>query len=487
MSLKNLSVDFAFYGLLDLLQRSVGLVMVPLYTRVLSQREYGDLDIILIVSVVLLVVVDLQFVSGFQRFFLRYRSEGQGRRFVGTVIMSRLIGGTAISAVFIFLGLSGHIEFKALPSFAGHSTAWILAATLVPVSLTYEILLIQTRMLRWKTSFAIGAVSNTVISCVVSVLLVVVLKWGIAGVVLGLLLGKLIGMLFMAWALRDEIDPCLDRTVLKVLVPYCAPLIPGWWVGFGSAYVGRFFIYGAQGADENAILAVCMKVTAVIGLYSVSFRSAWQPLAMAYIGDTSGEAFYVSSMRLFSAGLLLSIFCLAAFLHPLLAVLTPGSYGAVEYYFPLFAVGTLIGECESNLQLGNQIARTTHWIAISSLVSVVINIGILMVFTQSLGIVAVGLGLALSSLGKGLVTYVSAQRSCRIPYDTRSLVLMGVGCAGLLFLGFGMQRRLILGWVFSGCAALLGIAVPWFMLAPVERQQITRLVKARLLTRQATP
>lgn len=481
MSIKALSVDFAFYGLLDLLQRSVSLVMVPLYTRVLTQPEYGDLDLMLIVSVVLLVLVDLQFVAGFQRFFLEYRADGRDRRFAGTVIAGRLLGGLLIAAAALWLGLSGHAEFKAIPSFAAHQTGWILAIVTVPVSLTYDILLMQTRMLRWKVWFAAGALSNTVISGAVSVLFVVTLKWGISGIILGLLMGKLVGVVLMAWALRGEIEWCLDRALLAPMIRYCAPLIPGWWVAFASAYIGRFFIYGAHGADQNAILAVCTKVTSVIGLFAVSFRSAWQPLAMAYIGDNSGERFYVSSMRLFSAGLLLSILGLAACLHPLLMVLAPGSYAAVEFYFPLFAVGTLIGECESNLQLGNQIARTTHWISVSSVVAVVINVGVLMWLTSRLGIAAAGIALLASALGRALVTYSTAQRSCRIPYDRRAFVLMAVGCAGLLLLGSGLQSGVLPRLVFSAGCAILALTVPWLMLESGERRYVASVLRSRLV------
>jgi len=242
MSIKTLSTDFTFYGLLNFLQRSVGIIMVPIYTRVLSQAEYGNLDIIIIISSALCVLVDLQFIAGFSRLYYESRDNGKGRRFVGTTIVSRLAGGITISALFLGLGFLGNIEFSFLPSFKANTSVWILAAISVPLTLSYDILVLQTRMLRKKKLFAIGALSNSFFSCAFSILFVVVLKWAVVGVVLGLVLGKLVALLLLSGGLRREVEMCFDAKPFKELMQYSMPLIPGWWLAFGSAYVGRFFV-----------------------------------------------------------------------------------------------------------------------------------------------------------------------------------------------------------------------------------------------------
>jgi len=481
VSIKTLSADFIFYGLLNFLQRSVGIIMVPIYTRVLSQADYGSLDIIIIVSSVLCVLVDLQFVAGFSRLYYEHRNKGKGKRFVGTTIVSRLTGGITIPALFLGLGFLGNIEFSFLPSFKANTSVWILAAISVPLTLTHDILLLQTRMLRWKKLFAIGALSTSFFSCALSVFFVIVLKWGIVGVFLGLVLGRLVGLLLLSGGLRKEVKLCFDVEPFKELMRYSMPLVPGWWFAFGSAYVSRFFVFAELGAAENAILAVCMKVVSAISLFNRTFQLAWQPLAMAYIGNDSGEVFYVRSMRLYIAGGLFSIFFLTTFIGPILTVLTPDSYNVVKYYFPLFAVGALLSGCANNLQLGNQIAKTTHWISISSIVCIAINVIMLIAFTKSYGIVAAGLAWVVSFTVKDVIMYITAQRNYYIPYDKKSFLLLGLGCGLLLLLGFGSYSQHIPGWLFTSCVASTGIILPWFVIAPFERQAIIQFVRQRLI------
>ena len=477
MSIRKLSADFTFYGLLDFLQKSIGIVMVPIYTRFLSRTEYGNLDIIVIAISVLCVLVDLQFVAGFTRLFYEHQTAGSGSRFVGTVILSRLFGGFAIAVLFISLGLLGSLEFDFLPSFKANTTAWLLAASLVPAGLSFDIFLLHTRMLRWKKLFAIGALSNTLLSCVFSALFVVFLDWGIEGVILGLLLGRLVSVFLLGCGLRKEIALCFDFSTFSDLLRYSLPLVPGWWFAFGSAYVSRFFVFAELGAAENAILALCMKVVSVIGLFSVSFQMAWQPLAMAYIGDESGETFYVRSMRLYIAGGLVCVFFLSVLIGPVMPILAPDSYNAVAYYFPLFAVGALLSGCANNLQLGNQIAKTTYWISISSVVSIAVNLFILIVFTKSHGISAAGLAWVVSFSVKSLIMYFTAQKSHHIPYDKKSFLLLGIGCGLLVMLALCRQDGHFPEWFFIASISVLGIIIPWFVMSPSERRAVFNFLR----------
>lgn len=481
MSIKTLSVDFVFYGMLDLLQRSVSIIMVPVYTRVLSQKEYGDLDIIIIFASVLLILVDLQFVAGFSRFYYEYQSRGKGERFVGTTIISRVILGILIASVFLVFGFWGKIELSFLPSFRANSMAWILAVVGIPLTLAYDILLLQTRMLRWKKWFALGALSNCLVSCVLSAFFVISMKLGIMGVVLGFLVGKLISVPLLGWGLHKKIKLCFDFEPFNELFRYSVPLIPGWWLAFGSAYVSRFFVFAELGADENAILAVCMKIASIIGLFSVSFATAWLPLAMSHIRDETGNVFYVKSMRLFIAGSILSMFCLTALLDPVLAILAPSNYTVVKYYFPLFAVGTVLSSCSTYLQLGHQIAKTTHWISIGASISIAINVVILIVFTKSYGIFAAGFAWVISFTAKDIVIYYTAQEKYHIPYDNRSFILLVLGCGAILMLGFISYHQLVPNWLFTSCVVSIGVVLTWLMIQAPERQVVREFIRQRVV------
>ena len=224
MSLRLLSKDLAFYGSLDVLQRGIAILLVPVYTRVLSQHHFGDLDLIITASTAVLVCVDLQFASGFSRLYLEHRRTGGGGTFAGSSVILRAAIGVVTAALLLALGFGGQLEFGFLPSFLGNRLAWTLVALNIPFTLAYDILPLQARMLRWRSWFSAGAVGNVGLSSVLCVVFTVVIPLGIVGVALGQLVGKLVSTAVLLFGLRRELAPRLDGSVPREDLHYTLPL-----------------------------------------------------------------------------------------------------------------------------------------------------------------------------------------------------------------------------------------------------------------------
>lgn len=474
MSIRLLSRDFAFYGLLDFLQRASSILLVPIYTRVLTQSSFGNLDLMLTACSILTILVDLQFVAGFSRLYLERRRSGEGAGFAGTAILTAFALGSLIAVTWLSLGFAGLLEVRFLPSFLSHRREWVVATGVIPFAFAYDLLLTQAQLLRRKGLFFAGAFGNTLTMTVLSIVLTTVIPLGILGVVLGQFLSRMIFTVVLFAGLRGEILMTLKSTLLKELVGYALPLVPGRWVGHSSAYVSRFFIFGGMGARENAVLAITTKFAAALGLFCIAFRNAWQPLAMGYIGDRGSERFYVRSLRLFMAGGIFSTFALTALAGPVLAILAPGTYGSAQLYVPLFLVAGIIAELDVNLQLGNQIARKTYWMSVAALVAFGVNVLVLATLTSRLGIYAAGTGLLVAFSLKAFITYRTAQKSYAIPYDRVSLALFVVSCAVLLILFLARVTGFLTEPVFLAQVIVCGLTFPILIAAPEDRAFLWR-------------
>jgi O-antigen/teichoic acid export membrane protein len=480
LSIRLLSRDVAFYGTLDFLQRSLSVVLVPIYTRVLTRSDYGNLDLILTVWSVVTVLVDLQFIAGFTRLYLERRQAGDGPRFVGTAILVRTVISGTVAAAVLILGFAGFLELRFIPSFLNNSVAWTIVMLGIPVALAYEVLLAQAQMLRWKKWFFAGAFGNTLLSTVLCVIFTVALHWGVAGVAAGQMIGTFSAMTILFTGLRGEISFQFQTNLLKQIAHYSLPIVPGRWLSHFSAYIGRFFVFAGFGAAENAILAIAAKLAAVVGLFCLAFRTAWQPLAMAYIGDKNSETFYVRSLRVFLAGGLFSVAALILLTRPILAILAPDSYAVAEYYVPFFLVASIIGELDTNLQLGNQIAKKTYWISVAAALAFGINVTVLLTLTIRLGIYAAAIGLLLGFGAKATLTYITGRRNYRIAYDKSSLLVFAGGCAAIVTLAVARSRGLLSDVPFYISIAVLGLALPFVILGAAERQVIYAVLAERI-------
>ena len=428
-SIRTLGSDVLFYGVLDVLQRSVGFLLIPLYTRVLPQDQYGELDFLVTCAAGLAVLTDLQFVAALTRLYHEHDGRGSAARLTGTALVSRVLFSLPLVGLLVLV-----IATRAEPPRAGVN-AWMLAGITVPLALAYEVLLLQARLLRRRWLFAAGALANCALATAVSASAILQFDLGLEGVLVGTLAGTSLGIAALAWGLRSRIQLGIDRVLLVEMLRYSAPLIPGWWLAFGSAYIGRFFVYTQLGAAENAVLAVTLKLAGIVGLFVGAFQMAWQPLVVAQIGSGVGDVFYVRSMRLYVAVGTMAVFWLTAGLGTLLGVLAPDSYGGVAELFPVFAVATMVSGFSNSLQLGHQIAKRTAWISISAFVAFAVNLAVMIWLTPLLGLAAAGWAMLACFVVKGVVVYFTAQARHFIPYDVRAFLLFGVGAACLIYMG----------------------------------------------------
>jgi O-antigen/teichoic acid export membrane protein len=471
---RRLATDVAFYAVLDVSQRAVGVLLVPIYTRVLSQREFGNFDLIVTVCSLLQVIVDLQQAQGFMRHYPEHLRRGTERRFVGTNLITRFVLGLAMMAVFIGLGNAGWLEFGFVPSYEAWKGSWIVAAATIPITLVMELLLLQTRLLGSKRLFAIGAVGNVLVSTVLCVILIAGLGWGVFGAVLGQCFGKLFGTGVLLWGLREHITYRCNWDSIRGVLVHALPIVPGYWITSFSVHVSRFFVFGELGAAEAAILAICMKVVSIVGLFSVSFRLAWQPLAMMSIGEEGSHHQFSEAMRVFLIGGLVSVCALSILAGPIVWILAPPSYAVAARYVGFFALASVISEVETSLQLGNQVAGKTFWLSLSAVLGIVVNVAILALFTRSLGIGAVVLGALVSSVLKAGFAYVTSQANHRVQYDTGAFVRFAVGCV-VVSVMTALHGR-IPAAVFAVAMGSTGLLLSWSSLSAYERRLARNVV-----------
>src|SRR5438067_2048959 len=99
--LKRLFKETMIYGLAGATSRLIGLLLVPLYTRVFNPSQYGLLDILLTTSAVLVLLSGLQVESGVGRSYYEARQQEHVRDLVGTGML--LCAGGALVCWFVIL------------------------------------------------------------------------------------------------------------------------------------------------------------------------------------------------------------------------------------------------------------------------------------------------------------------------------------------------------------------------------------------------
>jgi O-antigen/teichoic acid export membrane protein len=253
--------DFMAYAAGNLLAGGMSFLLVPVYTRVLAQAQYGAVDII---------SVTMGLVGGFLTFGLnqligiRYfqYEERQRNQVITDLIGLYVILATPLALILVFLskGIAGSI-------FGAEVTGGVvLVAVLVAYLSFYDSvgfsLLQQERRARL---YALVSVCKAALILGTSIVLVVVLRTGVIGVFVGILMGKVVGAGLLGWnwlshysagaALRlSGLRRSLGRTLWTSL-PLMLSGVMTWGMVAGERYVIRALL----GSDSLGVYSVAAK------------------------------------------------------------------------------------------------------------------------------------------------------------------------------------------------------------------------------------
>ena len=81
---KQLLGESAIYGLGTVLSRFIGIILLPVLTRMLSQSEYGLLDLLMTISALTFVICELQIISGVSRAYYDSKKVNALQTLIGT-------------------------------------------------------------------------------------------------------------------------------------------------------------------------------------------------------------------------------------------------------------------------------------------------------------------------------------------------------------------------------------------------------------------
>src|SRR3989440_1203501 len=230
--MKRLAKHSAIYGLGGLLSRILAVLLLPLYTRYLSPRDYGAIETLVALTVVLMSVIRAGIASAFFRFYFDSPEEAYRTRVVRTSFWYTMVAATAALVVGLLLAAPiGHAFFGA----HGHTNLIRAAFVGLWAQINYDQLTSLFRVEERSVSYALASFVNIAITIGLTILLVVAWHKGPIGVLVGNFSGTLIvyGVLlyYRRVPLRVRVDPRVFPPVEKIGGAVVSPFVARFCVG----------------------------------------------------------------------------------------------------------------------------------------------------------------------------------------------------------------------------------------------------------------
>ncbi len=479
--MRRLLTDSAIYGTLGTVSRFVGVLLIPIYTRVFAPPEYGKLDLLVTATAVLVLLSGLQVESGVARSYYEARDAGRERELLGTSLLLYLIGvavWTCLAVAIFGLGLNG-LE----------GIAWAdilpLVLALLPMQMLglFQVLL---RLERRPYLFGLLSIGDVVTSALLSLVLVVWLRQGVVGALWGLLLSKVIWAAVGGKLLASQFALAWDGQHAREILVYGVPLVPNTVIGWAQNSASRFVLAATLTLFQVGLFSLAVKIASVPLLVGTAFRMAWMPYALEIMGKPGSRETYAQVLDYYLLGMFGLCALLGAWNSLAIHILSSAEFGGAGRVVGFLAMGYLWNGALQILGVGTWMVRKTYLNIIGTALGAAVNLLVLGLTAPRWGLAAAGLTYLLGTHITALVILQVAQRQYRIPYRYWTVGLMSIATWLTPMLFYFMPQPV--SWnemVFDAALKTLIVLAVWgacaaALVRPGDRRRLLRAARLKL-------
>ncbi len=440
--IRTLAKDTSVYGLVSATRSLVGLLLVPIYTRVFLPGDYGQIDTLTTLVAFLTLAATLGMDTATALYF--YDNAGEEDR--GVMVTTSVVTRVGLSVLFAaIVSLFAPIISEQLFRDEMAASTVRIAVWTAPANAMAGFLIELLRLSRRPWVYAGLSITNLLLGVGLSILFVVRLGWGVNGAFAGPLLAGTLILPMGFWATRKLLLPRVSRRWLTRLLHIGLPLIPTALGGWLIAYSNRYFLLHFGSAADVGLLAVGNKASAPLVLFTSAFLAAWGPFAFSIQKQENARQTYAKVLTYFwilaGAGTVM----VALFAKEMLLIFTTSSYLGGAAVSGLMALQIVADSSYYIVSIGTVLAKQTRLLAYSVPAAAAACVVFNLLLVPRFSYIGAALAAMLAYGTSAVVVYFLSQRVYPIPYETRK-VLSILGMCVLAWLAGMVTNQLDL-WV----------------------------------------
>ena len=412
--LRHLIKDTTVYGLVSGARSLVGLLLVPIYTRVFTPGDYGWLDTLNTLIAFLTLGATLGMDTAAALFFYDNAGERDRSVMVTTAVLTRVVISSVVAMIISLVAAPIAETLFRNPAAA---TAVRLAVWSAPVSALVGFLIELLRLSRRPWLYSALAVSNLLVSVCLSIFFVVRLHWGVNGAFAAPLIANLVVLPIGFVITRQLLALGFSTRWLRSLLHVGLPLVPAALGGWLIAYANRYFLLHFGSAADVGLLSVGNKASAPLVLLTSAFQIAWGPFAFSLQKQENARQIYAKTLTYFITVASSGAVLVGVFAREALLVFTTSQYLAGHVVAGLMAFQLVADSCYYIVAIGLIVAKQTKALAYSVPAAAVASVLLNLLLTPRFSFFGAALASMLSYTISALLAYFLAQHAYRVPYE----------------------------------------------------------------------
>lgn len=417
-NIKTATRDSIIYGFGNLSIKLVGLILIPIYTntKYLSFEDFGMLGLLETTSFLISAILGLSLAQGLTRWYW----DSQYRDKQKPIVYSILIFLTLIGAAFLVLSyfLSGFLSKLLFPNIDYSGVVYsVIVASVLQVIVT----ILQTLMkLQQKpTLFTITNILRLIFTLLLTIYFVVYKKQSVQGIYVAQIIGSIVFIIFCAKYIRNVVEFKFEKTILKEMVFYSAPLILASISSVLLSFQDRYILNYYSDLNKVGIYSFAYKIANSIKFLIVSsIQMAVSPMIYQMMGEKNSLRFYSKYMTYFSfivGGLALG---LNLFSYEIVKVMGQNvNYWSAAAIIPIISFSLYFDMLKDTSLTGLQIMKKTKLISSIVVFICILNLVLSFLLIPKWHYYGASVATLISEIIYFSLIYYYAQRFYKIPYE----------------------------------------------------------------------
>ncbi len=378
--------------------------LVPLYTAVLSTTEYGTADLITTTGTLLVFILTINISSSVLRFVIEKRDYGRNILSYGFRVL--IIGTLACSIV---LRVVYEIQILRWPIYY-----YIFIVLYFFSTALYEMMTNYLRAIDEVKEVAIAGVLSSLIIIIGNIFFLLVLKIGIIGYLTTLVTGPLFSAIYCMISAKEPIRTYIcvecDKSLKREMLSYCIPLIFNNIALWINVFLDHYFVTYYCGVAENGIYAVSGKISTILSTCFSIFSNAWTLSAIKEFDSKDKDGFFSNTYNIYGA--LMTMLCSAIILIniPLSRFLYSKEFFTAWKYSSILLLSVMFNTLTVFQGSIFSAAKQTKIVAITSVISAVINTICNMVLIPLIGALGAAIATVFAYFVMWLCRYIFSRK-----------------------------------------------------------------------------
>lgn len=294
--MKRLLAGSLIYGLGNVVNKLVTLLLLPIFTAYLTPKDYGVVSMLTVVGGFITPIFALGLGSSIGILYFNTRESHERQSIIWSAAAVLLASAVVMALTGWMLGQPLSRFLLSDENYAVHTMIAMATAAVSIVGIPWQL---RLQFEERPRAFIIVSILGLVASTAASLWFVVRLDQGAMGVLAGGFVGQIVGTILLLLVAADK--PPVSRNLRFVgrLIYHGLPFIPSFGFVFMLQNWVRWPLEWYHGLDHVGIYSVGTNIGAVLGLFVNAFLSAWTPFALSYASREDEAAAILGRITLY--------------------------------------------------------------------------------------------------------------------------------------------------------------------------------------------